>query len=341
MTTTLITGAGLIGCLTARLLADRGDSVVLLDKRPHREAVASVLGADSRVALIEADVTDFDSLRALAEQHQVKSVVHTAALLSTAIRRTPLAGVQVNVMGCANLLELARVRALRRVVLASSATVAYPAFPAHDAAREPSGIAEDFALRFLTHRPTSIYAATKCFNEQLALLYRDLYGVSAVALRYGAVIGAWDGPQTSVPGRLLSRLIGAGQRGHPALIDDPLLAWRGGEEFVDARDCATANVAALDAAAPAQGVYNVGSGEASRFDDVVTAVRALHPRLQVQLTVEPSGGFAGFPHLRPAPSDISAAARELGWAPRHQLADSVRHFAPWFADPTDSSAMAS
>lgn len=330
MSTILVTGAGLIGSLTAKLLVDRGESVVLLDKQPHREAVAAVV-AGPQVDLVQGDVTDFNALRDLVEQRRVDAIVHTAALLSTAIRRSPVDGVRVNVMGCAHVLELAREFALRRVVIASSATVAYPAFAAYDAARDGPGIPEDFAQRFLTHRPTSIYAATKCFDEHLALLYRDLYGVSAVALRYGAVIGAWDGPETSVPGRLLSILFGAARRGEPAVIDDPLLAWRGGEEFVDARDCAAANMAALHATAPAQGVYNVGSGEASRFDDVVAAVRALHPDLQVRLVIEPRNGFAGFVHVRPAASDISAAARELGWTPRYRLADAVRHYAPWYA----------
>lgn len=325
----LITGAGLIGCLTARLLAARGNGVVLLDKHPHRGAVASVLDG-LKAELVEGDVTDFGTLHALVQQSGVEAVVHTAALLSTAIRRSPLDGVRVNVMGCVHVLELARVLPLRRVVLASSATVAYPSFPAYDAGRDGDGIPEDFAQRFLTNRPTSIYAATKCFDEQLALLYRDLHGVSVVALRYGAVIGAWSGPESSVPGRLLSKLIGAAQRGEVAVIDDPLLAWRGGEEFVDARDCAAANVAALDAVAPTQGVYNVGSGETSSFDDMVQAVRAIHPSMDVQVTVEPQNGFAGFPHLRPAPSRVELAARELGWRPLHRLQDSVRHFAPWF-----------
>lgn len=327
--TTLITGAGLIGCLTARSLAERGETVILLDKRPHREAIASIVGT-FKVELVEGDVTDFAAMRALILQHGVQSIVHTAALLSTAIRRSPVDGVRVNVMGCAHMLELARELKLRRVVLASSATVAYPSFPAYEAGRDGDGIPEDFVQRFLTNRPTSIYAATKCFDEQLALLYRDLYGVSVVALRYGAVIGAWSGPESSVPGRLLSTLIGAAQRGEAAVIDDPLLAWLGGEEFVDARDCADANVAALDAAAPAQGVYNIGSGEASSFDDVVQAVRAIHPGLQVRMATDPQGGFAGFPHLRPAPSCIELAARELDWRPRHRLAESVRHFAPWW-----------
>lgn len=323
---TLVTGAGLMGCLTARALADRGGRVMLLDRNPQHEAIADIAGGPN-VTVVAGDVTDLPSLRVLVQAHGVQGIVHTAALLSTAIRRSPLDGVRVNAMGTANVLEVARELGLQRVVIASSATVGYPSFGEFAGAAFP----EDFPLRSLAHRPMSIYAATKCFSEHLGLLYRDLHGVEVVALRYAAVIGAWRGPETSVPGRLLSTLFVAARRGEVAVIDDPLLTWRGGEEFVDARDCATANVTALEAASPAQGVYNVGSGVAHTFDDVVAAVRALHPDLRVRMDVEPSGGFAGFVHVRPAPSDIAAAARELGWSPRHRLCDSVCHYAPWYA----------
>ncbi len=320
---TLITGAGIIGCHTAQLLAARGESVVLLDLHPAHDAIRSIV-SDSRVTVVAGDVTDFGALEQLAQAHQIEAIVHTAALLSTAIRRDPLAGIHVNVMGTANVLELARKRQLRRVVLASSATVGYQAFAEFDGAAFP----EDFSLRFLAHRPASIYVGTKVAGEHLGLLYRDLYGVAVVVLRYCAVVSAWSGPGTSVPGKVLSSLVLPARRGEVAVFDDPFIVWLSGEEFIDARDCASANVAAIDAKAPNQGVYNIGQGTLASFDDVVAAVRMLYPALRVELTVLPSGGFAGFPHVRSAPSDISAAARELGWRPEHSLADAVAHYAP-------------
>jgi UDP-glucose 4-epimerase len=221
-------------------------------------------------------------------------------------------------------LELARRHQLRRVVLASSSTVGYQAFGDFKGDAFP----EDFPMQFIRHRPASIYVGTKVAGEYLGLLYRDLYGQSVVALRYAAVISAWSGPGTSVPGKVLSSLLLPARRGETAVIDDPFTVWNGGEEFIDARDCASANLAALDAADPAQGVYNIGMGQLSSFDAFVDAVRLCQPALQVRLDVQPAGGFAGFPHIRSQASDLSAAARELDWAPRHTLADAVAHYAP-------------
>lgn len=322
--TTLITGAGVIGCHTACVLARRGEDVLLVDRHPAREAISTIVGS-SAVRVVQADVTDFTGLADLIAHHDVRRIVHTAALLSTAIRENALKGIEVNVMGTANVLEAARRHRLQRVVIASSTTVGYPVFGDFDGDDFP----EDFALRSIRHRPGSIYAATKVMAEHLALLYRDLHGLSTVSLRYAAVISAWNGPGTSVPGRVLSSLAGPASRGEVSVIDDPYVVWRGGEEFIDARDCALANVAALDAPEPAQGVYNIGLGRLCTFDDFVDAVRLCYPALRTEMRTTATGGFAGFPHVRKAASDIGLAERELGWRPVFSLADSVAHFAPF------------
>jgi len=324
--TALITGAGIIGCHTAAMLAARGESVLLLDLHPAHAAIASIVD-DPRVSVLAGDVTDFGLLDRLVRDNSIETIVHTAALLSTAIRKNPLAGIQVNVMGTATVLEVARQHRLRRVVLASSSTVGYQAFGDFDGAAFP----EDFPMQYLRHRPASIYVGTKVAGEYLGLLYRDLYGLDVVSLRYAAVISAWSGPGTSVPGKVLSSLLLPARRGEIAVIDDPYTVWNGGEEFIDARDCASANVAALDASRPAQGVYNIGMGTLSSFDAFVDAVRRSYPALQVRLDVQPAGGFAGFPHVRQAASDISAAARELRWAPAYALPEAITHYAPLLA----------
>ncbi len=321
--TTLITGAGIIGCHTAKLLAQRGERAILLDLKPTKDAIHTIV-EHSLSCIVQCDVSDFSALHEVVTKYRVTRIVHTAALLSTAIREDILAGVRVNIMGVMNVLEVARRLAMERVVIASSTTVGYSAFGDFEGQYFP----EDFPLNSIAHRPGSVYAATKVSAEHLALLYRDLYAVSTVCLRYAAVISAWKGPGTSVPGRVLSSLVTPARRGDTAVIDDPFLVWLGGDEFIDARDCARANVAALDAVAPTQGVYNIGMGELSSFDDFVSAVKNIFPRLAVQLDVQPSGGFAGFPHVRHAPSDITKAASELGWKPVYGLDESVAHFVP-------------
>jgi len=323
--TVLVTGAGLIGRLTAAALHSQGEAVVLADVRVPDE------GCDLEVPIVRCDVTDFERLSEVVKAHRVTSIVHTAALLSSAIRRDPLAGVRVNTLGTANVLEVARRHDLARVVVASSTTVAYAAFGTLPATPIP----EDFGTHAVSEAPSSIYAATKVASEHLALAYGALYGMSVIVLRYGAVLGAGRDASTSVPGRLLGSLLDAGRREEPARLNDPVLLWNGREEFVDARDCALANVAALRAWAPGQRVFNIATGDWFTVEEFVGVVRERYPALHVAEMQLPAGGFAAFPHIRPAPSDVSAARRYLGFSAQYSLRDSVEHFAAAHSDQDD------
>jgi len=312
--TILITGAGLIGTLTARHLAEQGEKAVLFDVNPQHEAIAATL-RPHQVPVITGDVSSYPALAAAVEAHGIRRIVHTAAMLTAAIKADPPRGIAVNILGAVNVLEVARKCALRRVVLASSSTVSYAAFASNPGERYP----EDFRMAVLSERPTTFYSATKLAGEHLALVYAADFGVDVVMLRYGAVIGEWAGPNRSIPGRLVRALLLPALKGETAVIDDPMLVWQGGDDFVDARDCARANHAALTAAAPRQRVYHVTMGRMHAFQDFVDATRALYPSFTADVRVTAKAGFAGFPKIRPATSDLSAAERELGFTPRYDL----------------------
>ena len=309
---TLITGAGLIGRLTAEMLAARGERVVLADIRDPGLA---------GLAFAHCDVTDAAALDEVVRRYGVRQIVHTAAMLSTGIRANPARGVAVNVLGTTNVLDCARRLGLGRVVCASSTTVGYTMFGSHDAAP----IEEDLPMRMLGERPASLYAASKIAGEHLGLLYHDLYGVDVVMLRYAAVLGG-GGPASSVPGRLLEQLAAGGRSGETVVLDDPFVLWAGREEFVDARDCARANLTALDAAAPVQRVYNVATGDWYSLDAFVATMRTVFPRLLVSVPTPSTSGFAGFPHLRPAPSETRHAEAELGFRAQHKLGDTIAYW---------------
>jgi UDP-glucose 4-epimerase len=315
----LITGGGVVGLRTAALLAARGERVVVADVRPIYPD--GLTGGGFKTAT--CDIVDRDALTALVEANAITSIIHTAALLSTAIRRDPVHGVLVNTVGTTNVLDIARTMKLRRVVIASSTTVGYTCFATHG----PEPIEEDVQLRVVSQRPASIYAATKLAAENIAMLYNDLYGVDVAILRYGAVLSASEAIATSVPDQLLSKLLSAGRAGVPVHIKDPFLVWAGREEFVDARDCAIANVAALDAAELKSRVYNIATGTWYSFEDVCDVVRGIYPDLSVDLGVNVTSGFAGFPYKRPAPSSTVAAKHELGFTAAYRLEDTVSQLA--------------
>jgi len=315
--TTLITGAGLIGCQTAALLAARGERVVLLDQHPDPALVATVLPLD-QVTLETGDVRDRAAMLALLQQLGIDAVLHTAAALSMAIRATPTLAADVNLGGTVNLLEAARAVGVRRFLLASSTTVYYPIFHRP----QPKAVGEDFTFHAVSERPGSLYAASKLAAEFFVQHYADQFGLSVGILRYSAVLGLWAGPNHSVPGRLMASLLGQGAKGGVVQMRDPLLLWSGGDDFVDARDVATANVAALDAAALPGRVYTIGSGRLTHFSEFVAAAQRMRPSLQHAAVHLPATGFAGFAHQRNQPFDVTRAREELGFVARHDLLSS-------------------
>lgn len=320
----LITGAGLIGCQTAALLAARGETVVVLDKSPQPTYIASVLPLKA-VTVETGDIADRAGLLALMKRHSINKVVHTAAALSMSVRREPALAADVNFMGTVNVLEAARMLNISRVVCASSTTVYYPIF--HTRLTQPVG--EDFAFHTISERPGSLYAASKLAGEFFAQHYAQQYGLSIAVLRYSAVLGLWGGPNNSVPGQLMAELLGQGATDGKVYISNPLLMWSCGEDFIDARDVARANVAALDAPALPSCVYNIASGRMDRFGDFVAAARILKPELAIGHAEVPNTGFAGFAHSREVPFDVSRAKTELDFEARHSLLDSLGAAQDW------------
>lgn len=323
---TLITGAGLIGSRVARLLMDRGEPAWLYDVRPNPSVLASVVDL-GRVGLIQGDIEDGAALDRVLREHRIDRIVHTAALLTAGILLDIPCGIRTNVVGTVTVLEAARRAGVGRVVLTSSSTLYY------GLCNEPASAPcpEDFAMRVISQRPGSLYAATKLAVEHLGLLYTDLYGLDVVVVRPAGVLGLWPGGTGGFSGRLVRALLEPAIRGEATVIDNPLFVWQGGDEFVDARDAASGLVAALFADRPVSRVYSVGMGVLHSFEDFVRAAREAVPGLRVEVRVKPKGGFSGFRFVRQQPSDIGAAKRELGWTPRYDLAATMKDCAAFIS----------
>ncbi|MEZ5658631.1 MAG: NAD(P)-dependent oxidoreductase [Burkholderiaceae bacterium] len=316
--TILITGAGLIGTETARLLAGRGVPVVLADIR-EPDAGASQL---AHVSFETLDVRDTAAVGDLVKRCGADRLVHTAAVLSNGMRADPINGLRVNLMGTANVLHAARHAGVKRVVTISSTTVLYSGFGSLGTDEIP----EDARLHLVTDRPRSLYAMTKLANEYMGHLFRDLYGVSHVALRFAAVLGGHAKTQSSVPGQMFELLVAAAKSGDTLDLDNPLYQWGGTEEFVDLRDCARAIICALDAPAPALGVYNIAHPKLWTLAQAVAEVARVHGAFECRLPKNLTSGFAGFPHMRPAASCTAAAKSELGFSCAHALGDTLFHW---------------
>jgi UDP-glucose 4-epimerase len=167
MRTVLITGAaGRIGTFLAGQLAGRY-ALRLSDR---------VAAATDVAPFVPADLAVYDQVRAACDG--IDTVVHLGA--DPRVDAPWEALLPANIAGAYHVFEAAAAAGCRRVVFASSinAMGAYP---------RDTQIRTDMPLR-----PANLYGATKAWGEILGRLYADTRGLSALCLRFGAVI---TGPQ--------------------------------------------------------------------------------------------------------------------------------------------------
>ena len=291
----LVTGARGFGGrhLVAHLRA-AGYEVWEVDQSPPGAAAA---GEDPRAAT--GDVRDFAFLHGLAAAARPDLVFHLAALTAAAAAGPDDHRLfEINVLGTRVLLEALVAAGLRPRVLVTGSSAVYGA-----PARAAQPIVEETPLA-----PQTLYAASKCAQETLALTYGRLHGLPVVVTRAFNHTGPGERPEFAVSG--FARQIAAAERGAqpPVVRVGNLDSVR---DFSDVRDVVRGYLAAATRGEPGE-CYNVCSGEPRTMAEILDGLLAL-ARLPVRIEVDPG---------RLQPSDVpyqcgSFAKLEgrTGWRP--------------------------
>ncbi|WP_187830200.1 NAD-dependent epimerase/dehydratase family protein [Siccirubricoccus phaeus] len=296
----LLTGiGGLIGHAVARQLVAAGREVVALDRVPVPDAPCQVH---------RHEIGEVHRLHELVRQHRVTRIIHAGSISGPMVApEEPAKVLAVNLGGLVDMLEVARIHGLARVVWFSSIL-------AYEQRGGEAPVAEDAPLG-----ADEAYGASKVAGEAVLRAYAVAHGVSGVAFRVASCYG---------PGRTTScfirTLVENARAGRPTLVPDATARDR---QHIYVDDVAVAVVTALDAPNLPQRTYNLGPGEALTAAEVAARVGAGVPgvRLEVDLTAPYANRFAL------GPLDITAALRDLGFAPRIGLAEGAARTAAWLA----------
>jgi UDP-glucuronate 4-epimerase len=314
----LVTGAaGFIGSHVSRALLARGEEVVGIDNfSPYYDPVLKFarlkpLKDDRAFTFVEADVSDRDTMLALAGKHRgIDRIVHLAA--QPGVRHSmvdPYVYVQTNVMGQLVMLELARQLAgLKHFVYASSSSV-------YGGNRK-----QPFSEGDRVDHPISLYAATKRADELLGETYTHLYRFPATGLRYFTVYGPWGRPDMSP--YIFAKAI---HEGSPIKLYHLGFVKRD-YSFID--DIVAGTLAILDKPAPAGAghrAYNLG---ASRSEDIMHVIELFERSLGKKAVIELKPGEPG--DMQETSADITAAGRDFGWAPKVTVDEGIPKFVEWF-----------
>ncbi|MHB8644977.1 MAG: NAD-dependent epimerase/dehydratase family protein [Thermomicrobiales bacterium] len=320
--TTFITGAtGFLGPHLVWEAAAHGP-VIATDRRPPDETVRAFLARDAeragRVAWMQADVTDDESLARAARGHAITHVIHAAAITPNAAMEA--AGMRqtigVNVLGTANALDLARALGVRRTVVFSSSSVY--------AANDGAPLTEDAPWR-----DTSAYAVSKQSIERLMAHAVQGFGMDVVAARPAALFGPLERPtgareaMSGIHGLMYAALAGEEIRVH----DDGLT-----RDVTAASEVARAVVALLHAEHLSHRTYNLGAGRGYTTPEILDAVKAAIPDVRYRFVPPDEATIPFGISVRRGPLDMTRFNHDLGFALNDDLAAHLIAYRDWLRD---------
>lgn len=240
-------GAGFIGSHLVDAFIARGDRVTIVDNL----STGDRRNVNPKATLIEADIREFD-LRPLRPD----IVSHHAAQMD--VRRSvadPLFDADVNILGSLRLLQQSLEAGVKRFIFASTGGAIYG---------EPEYVPQDEKHPL---RPMSPYGCAKLAVEYYMNYYRQVHGLSTVALRYANVYG----PRQNAHGEAGVVAIFAKKM----LAGEPVVINGDGEQtrdFVYVGDVVAANMAAADS--DDAGPFNVGTGVETSVNELAAMMGA-------------------------------------------------------------------
>lgn len=308
----LITGgAGFIGSHLIDYLMDSGDyRVTCIDNFDDfydpslKQQNISRHSNNSDFRLVVADILDTTNLfKQLENEYDI--IVHLAAKAGVrASIKNPVLYQQVNVVGLQNILEIARLKAVKQFVFGSSSSV-YGVNP-----NTPWKESDNKLM------PISPYAASKISGEWLGKTYSRMYGMRFIALRFFTVYGPRQRPDLAI-NRFTQKI----NIGHAIDFFGEGNTLR---DYTYVSDIVSGIVAAMRYEQSDFEIINLGNNHPVTLSQLVSVMeKVLDKKALLNKLPEQEGDV-------PATlADISKAKEILNYHPATLLEDGIRKFVEW------------
>lgn len=305
----VVTGAsGFVGANLARRLLCEGHEVHLLLRPGHASWRLQTIRGEVQVH--EVDLRDAESVRRTISGIRPEWVFHLAAY-GAYPHQTDLAQmVATNIAATGQLIE-------------ACLATGFEAF-VHTGSSSEYGLVDHPPTENEAIDPNSYYACTKAAATHLCRHIARAHNAHLTVLRLYSAYGPYEEPT-----RLLPTLVQEGSRGRLPPLVNPEIA----RDFVFVADvCEAYLLAAAQTGVERGTIYNVGTGVQTTLRQIVEMVRH-----HFAIADEPIWGSM---EDRQWDTDVwvadtSKIARDLGWYPRHALAEGFNCTAEWFAAHAD------
>lgn len=338
----LITGsAGFIGYHLAKLLLQRGETVVGIDnindyydvELKYARLNECGISRDAEkwhtpvqspkfpnYSFIRMNLEDRDELNRLFETESFDTVVNLAAQAGVRYSiENPHAYVSSNIVGFVNILEACRYNKIKHLVYASSSSV-YGNSP-----KMPLSVTD------IVDNPISLYAATKKSNELMAYTYSHLFHIPTTGLRFFTVYGPWGRPDMAPI--LFAKAISK---------DKSIKVFNNGNlerDFTFVTDIVEGIIRVVDSTpvenmhvnnaemkeSSLYSIYNIGNGNPVKLMDFIeTMEKALNKKAKKEFLPMQAGD------VLKTFADVDALKKDFGYSPNTNLEKGIGEFIEWF-----------
>lgn len=292
----LITGgAGFIGSNITDLLVSKGYEVVIIDDLSHGKK----RNINPKAKFYQCDIRSADILQ-IFKNEKPQVLIHEAAQISVPNSvNDPINDASINIIGTLNLLEACRKTGVKRVI--------YPASAAIFGEPEYLPIDESHPLNM-----TSGYGVTKHTVEHYLKVYKSLYNIDFVALRYSNVYG----PRQDF----------SGEGGVVAIFCEKLIKgetpyiYGDGEQirdFVYVKDVAKANLMAITSGD--NEIFNVSTNFMITVNDLLKVINSALGKEIKAVYAEARPGDIRNSYMR-----YDKIKETLGWTPDYNLKRGIK-----------------
>lgn len=293
-------GAGFIGSNITDHLLGLGHDVVVMDDL----STGFARNVNPLAGFLEMDIRTPEARDAVLSGG-FDAICHHAAQMD--VRRSvrePVFDSSVNIGGTLNILEAARASGVKRIVYASTGGAVYGE-PDHIPVREDHPV-----------NPICHYGVSKHTVEHYLFLYRHLYGLGYVVLRYPNVYGPRQNPwgEAGVTAIFTVKYLA----GTPPRINGDGEQLR---DYVHVTDIARANALAIDLSRPELSgeIFNIGWGRGRSVKELDSIIRGL-----VGTGLSPEYGPPLPEEILKVSLDATKARKVLGWSPTITFEDGLK-----------------
>lgn len=328
-----ITGtAGFVGFHLSKSLLDEGFHVAGYDGMTDyydirlKKSRHEILSANDRFVVTEAMLEDDIALSTAIEAFEPDAIVHLAAQAGVRYSlENPRAYLDSNVIGTFNVMENARRRGIKHLLMASTSSV----YGANEVMPFDENMKADTQL--------TIYAATKKATESMGHAYAHLWNLPTTMFRFFTVYGPYGRPDLA-----LFKFVDAILDGRPidiynngemyrdfTYVDDLVRGIRLLIDSVPARPGSAADIPAGDSLSPVAPfrIVNIGNSQKVRLLDFIDAIEtqlgipAIRNYMPMQMGDVPATW-----------ADTSLLESLTGHRPRTDIREGVARFISWFRE---------